>query len=80
MSEYSGFILVNRNTWDYAFLSDVTGCLKSQVSDCTGSTAFHFPSCLARMIIVLSIDNRLTRCSDRRESEYNHWIFLVTSC
>jgi hypothetical protein len=31
MSEYSGFILVNRNTWDYTFLSDVTGCLKTQV-------------------------------------------------
>ena len=39
MSEYSGFILVLigilRND---QFLSDVTGCLKTRVSDCTSST------------------------------------------
>ena len=34
MSEYSGFYLVNR----YTFLSDVTGCWKSQVSDSISST------------------------------------------
>jgi len=24
--------------WDHKFMSDVTGCRKTQVSDCTGST------------------------------------------
>jgi hypothetical protein len=38
MLEYSGFILVNRNTLGQNILSDVTGCRKTQVSDCTGST------------------------------------------
>jgi hypothetical protein len=41
-SEYSGFILVNSNTVrDHKFLSDVTGCRKSQVLDCTSSTVFQ---------------------------------------
>jgi hypothetical protein len=40
-SEYSGFILVNRSTWDHTFLSDVTGCRKTQVSDCTSSTVYN---------------------------------------
>ena len=40
MSEYTGFILANRNTLDHSFLSDVTGCRKTQVSDCTGFTVY----------------------------------------
>ena len=40
MSEYSGFILVIINIlWDHKYLSDVTECRKTQVSDCTSSTA-----------------------------------------
>ena len=31
-------LLVNRNTRDHQFLWDVTGCWKTQVSDCTSST------------------------------------------
>ena len=38
MSEYSDFILVNRNIVGPKFLADVTGCLKTRVSDCTSST------------------------------------------
>ena len=37
MSEYSGFNLVNRNILDHYFLSDVKGCRKTYVSDCTSS-------------------------------------------
>ena len=40
MSEYSGFILVNRNKLGPYILSDVTGCRKTQVSDCASSTVF----------------------------------------
>jgi hypothetical protein len=28
--------------WDLEFLSEVTGCRKTQVSDCTGSTVYIF--------------------------------------
>jgi hypothetical protein len=28
--------------WDHKILSDVTGCRKTQVSDCTGSTVLPF--------------------------------------
>jgi hypothetical protein len=28
--------------WAHKFLSDVTGCQKTQVSDCTGSTVYGF--------------------------------------
>ena len=38
MSEYSGFFQLTELLWDHTFLSDVTGCRKTQVSDCTGST------------------------------------------
>ena len=40
MSEYSGFILVNRNSLEPSILSDVTGCRKTQVFDCTSSTVY----------------------------------------
>ena len=42
MSEYSNFIYVNRTLWDHNFLSDITGCRKTQVSDCTGSTVYIY--------------------------------------
>ena len=28
--------------WDYTFLSDVKGCRKTQVSNCTGCTVVYF--------------------------------------
>jgi hypothetical protein len=28
--------------WDHKFLSDVTGCWKTRVSDCTGSTVYIY--------------------------------------
>jgi hypothetical protein len=40
-SEYSGFILVYRNTLGpKVFVSDVTGIKKIQVSDCKSSTVY----------------------------------------
>ena len=38
MSEYSGFSQLTQLLWDHKFLSDVTGCRKTEVSDQTGST------------------------------------------
>ena len=37
-----GFLTKNikENLWDQKFLSNATGCRKTQVSDCTGSTVF----------------------------------------
>jgi hypothetical protein len=40
-----GFLLtktVKENLWDQKLLSDVTGCRKTQVLDCTGSTVLSF--------------------------------------
>ena len=42
MSEYPGFVLVTRNTFGPKFFSDVTGCRKTQVSDCTSSTVIYY--------------------------------------
>ena len=42
MSEYSGFIYLAEILWDHKFLSDVTGCRKTQVSDYTSSTVLSF--------------------------------------
>jgi hypothetical protein len=36
--------------WDHTFLSDVPGCRKTQVSDCTSSTVFALVLC--RMLTV----------------------------
>ena len=33
---------VKENLWDQKLLSDVTGCRKTQVLDCTGSTVLSF--------------------------------------
>ena len=38
MSEYTGFILVYRNTRDHKFLLDVTGCRKTKVLECRSYT------------------------------------------
>ena len=50
MSEYSGIISVNTNTLDHQFLSDVIGCRKTEVSDCTSSivTISSFVSCILK--------------------------------
>ena len=37
MSEYSGLIYLTEILWDHHFLSDPTGCRKTQVSECTSS-------------------------------------------
>ena len=42
MSEYSGLSYLTEILWDLKFLSDVTGCRKTQMSDCTGSTVLDF--------------------------------------
>ena len=50
ISEYLGFILVNKNTVDHTFLSDVTECQKTRVSDCTSSTVlWHILDCIVML-------------------------------
>jgi hypothetical protein len=44
MSEYSGFIYLAEILWDHTFFPDVTGCRKTQVSDCTSSTVYIYIS------------------------------------
>jgi hypothetical protein len=57
MSEYSGFILVNRNTWNHTILSHVTGCRKTQVSDCTSSTVITNQKIISCSFICYVISN-----------------------
>ena len=40
MSEYSGFILVNCYTLGPSIFADVTGCAKTQMSECTIFTVY----------------------------------------
>jgi hypothetical protein len=38
--------------WDHKFLSDVTGCRKTQVSDCTSCTVIGFEHIYKKHVLV----------------------------
>ena len=44
--------------WDHKFLSDVTGCRKTQVSDCTGSTVYIYIIYLLMICTILHMQYR----------------------
>ena len=43
--------------WNHKFLSDVTGCRKTQVSDCTGSTVYIWDTEALKFILPDKIQN-----------------------